>query len=136
MTTLEKIRAEIEQIKPYELPCDKRTPEYIRDMALEIIDKYAEQEPCEDEYIKIPKKALKYRTAGMVFEALSHAQRDVALLPLVTPQQKTGHWIRMKAYEKWECSECSTVFRFTFKEHDYCPKCGAKMVEPQEGEKL
>lgn len=25
-----------------------------------------EQEPCEDEYIKIPKKALKYRTAGMV----------------------------------------------------------------------
>ena len=25
-----------------------------------------EQEPCEDEYIKIPKKALKYRTSGMV----------------------------------------------------------------------
>ena len=26
----------------------------------------AEQEPCDDEYIKVPKKALKYRTAGMV----------------------------------------------------------------------
>lgn len=25
-----------------------------------------EQQPCEDEYIKVPKKALKYRTAGMV----------------------------------------------------------------------
>lgn len=25
-----------------------------------------EQEPCDDEYIKVPKKALKYRTAGMV----------------------------------------------------------------------
>lgn len=25
-----------------------------------------EKEPCEDEYIKVPKKALKYRTAGMV----------------------------------------------------------------------
>ena len=25
-----------------------------------------EQETCEDEYIKVPKKALKYRTAGMV----------------------------------------------------------------------
>ena len=25
-----------------------------------------EQEPCEDEYIKVPKKALKYRTSGMV----------------------------------------------------------------------
>ena len=45
MTTLEKIRAEIEQIKPYELPCDKRTPEHIKDMALAVIDKYAEQEP-------------------------------------------------------------------------------------------
>lgn len=25
-----------------------------------------EQEPCDDEYIKVPKKALKYRTAEMV----------------------------------------------------------------------
>lgn len=24
------------------------------------------QEPCDDEYIKVPKKALKYRTTGMV----------------------------------------------------------------------
>lgn len=30
------------------------------------IIKALEQEPCEDEYIKVPKKALKYRTAGMV----------------------------------------------------------------------
>ena len=30
----------------------------------EVMD--ALQEPCEDEYIKVPKKALKYRTAGMV----------------------------------------------------------------------
>ena len=28
--------------------------------------KALEQKPCEDEYIKVPKKALKYRTAGMV----------------------------------------------------------------------
>ena len=28
--------------------------------------KALEQEPCEDEYIKVPKKALKYRTTGMV----------------------------------------------------------------------
>lgn len=45
MTTLEKIRDEIEKIAPLDYPCDKRTPEHIRDMALEIIDKYAEQEP-------------------------------------------------------------------------------------------
>jgi hypothetical protein len=42
---LEKIKAEIEQIEPYDLPCDKRTPEHIKDMALEIVEKYAEQEP-------------------------------------------------------------------------------------------
>lgn len=38
----------------------------------------------------------------------------------------------MKAYGKWGCSECNTVFRFTFKEHDYCPNCGAKMQESEE----
>ena len=42
-------------------------------------------------------------------------------------EPKTGHWIRIKAYEKWECSECNTVFRFTFKEHNFCPNCGADM---------
>ena len=34
--------------------------------ALLMAIKALEQEPCEDEYIKVPKKALKYRTAGMV----------------------------------------------------------------------
>lgn len=34
--------------------------------AVHIIDETLEQESCGDEYIKIPKKALKYRTAGMV----------------------------------------------------------------------
>lgn len=56
------------------------------------------------------------------------AIEEIKKLPPVNPQEpKTGHWIRMKAYEKWECSECSTVFRFTFKEHNYCPNCGARM---------
>ncbi|MBQ2161277.1 MAG: hypothetical protein II444_05550 [Firmicutes bacterium] len=32
----------------------------------EEIIKALEQESCDDEYIKVPKKALKYRTAGMV----------------------------------------------------------------------
>jgi len=34
--------------------------------ALRFARKLLEQEHCEDEYIKVPKKALKYRTAGMV----------------------------------------------------------------------
>lgn len=31
-----------------------------------VISEWLEQEPSEDRYIKVPKKALKYRTAGMV----------------------------------------------------------------------
>lgn len=34
--------------------------------ALEMAIEALQTEPCEDEYIKVPKKALKYRTAGMV----------------------------------------------------------------------
>lgn len=45
---LEKIKAEIEQIEPYDLPLTKRTPEHIRDMALEIVEKYAEQEQTDE----------------------------------------------------------------------------------------
>ena len=50
MTTLEKIRDEIEKIAPLDYPCDKRTPEHIRDMALEIVEKYAEQAEIQADY--------------------------------------------------------------------------------------
>jgi len=74
--------------------------------------------------------------------ATHYLTRRMQDLPSVTPQPKTGHWI--KWYEQKEddwvveniphckCSECG-------KEYDphlsqfikYCNKCGAKMVEPQ-----
>ena len=59
-------------------------------------------------------------------------------LPSVTPQQKTGHWIYSKAVNTseiiWsECSECKDGERGCAKRMKYCPNCGAKMVEPQEG---
>lgn len=38
-------------------------------------------------------------------------------------------WIRYPKLGKYECSKCGVVFRFTFKEHYYCPNCGAKMEE-------
>jgi hypothetical protein len=43
---------------------------------------------------------------------------------------KTGHWIKKDGYS--DCSECGSHI---VTEWDYCPKCGAKMVEPQESEK-
>ena len=58
-----QLQEEYEKIKP----CKKCAEEH-RQLAewLKDYKRLLEQEPCEDEYIKVPKKALKYRTAGMV----------------------------------------------------------------------
>ena len=45
---------------------DSIQPTTERKKAIKAAIKALEQQPCEDEYIKVPKKALKYRTAGMV----------------------------------------------------------------------
>lgn len=146
-----------------------------------------EQEPCDDEYIKVPKKALKYRTAGMVayntewlknhfdiertvicgaqepssdaisrqavrdtifaecsgtkldidFAKVLLLQRAIKTLPSVTPQPKTGRWIRVDK-DKCKCDQCEVIsFIGVYPNGDknYCPNCGAKMVEPQERSK-
>ena len=119
---------------------NEEAKDYIREWCpydrQEEIIKALEREPCESREavhnLIIP--WLNGYLLDETREALETIDYKIGDLPSVTPQQKTGHWIRMKAYEKWGCSECHTVFRFTFKEHDYCPNCGAKMVEPQESE--
>jgi Pyruvate/2-oxoacid:ferredoxin oxidoreductase delta subunit len=69
---------------------------------------------------------------------------DIRALPPVNPQPKTGHWIEVAKYldgrHEIKCSECeSHIFdrghanSYVVKEkYKYCPRCGAKMVEPQE----
>jgi predicted Zn-ribbon and HTH transcriptional regulator len=55
---------------------------------------------------------------------------------VITPQPKTGEWIFVdKAHEHAHCSECDygDVDLMNGRPHNYCPNCGAKMVEPQEG---
>lgn len=47
-------------------------------------------------------------------------------------EPKTGHWIRVTddaGYLVWECDKCGwqQIFKTNF-----CPDCGAKMIEPQE----
>ena len=51
-------------------------------------------------------------------------------------EPKTGHWI--PTYGNVECSVCGSVkdSRNIGKATHYCDFCGAKMVEPQEGEKI
>ena len=60
-------------------------------------------------------------------------------LPPVTPQQEVGKWVEHKrALEEngylismYECSICR---EWEKKKSDWCPNCGAKMVDPQENE--
>ena len=44
------------------------------------------------------------------------------------PSRK-GHWIY--STDRWKCSECG---RTVLWKEEYCPSCGARMVEPQESE--
>lgn len=69
-------------------------------------------------------------------EGVLEYQTQLSLLPPVTPQQKTGHWIFVdKAHEHAHCSECDygNVDLLNGRPHNYCPNCGAKMIEPKEG---
>lgn len=85
----------------------------------------------------------------LIAEALDVvADLCVKQAPSVNPQEpKTGHWIEHeKGFWSWvnkngerdgwipdyECSECGS--RAWKRETNYCPQCGAKMVEPQESE--
>lgn len=50
---------------------------------------------------------------------------------------KTGYWIFVdKAHEHAHCSECDygDVDLMDGRPHNYCPNCGAKIIEPQESE--
>ena len=76
---------------------------------------------------------------GMVFEALSHAQLNVELLPTVDAAPvRHGHWV--KWYEEvcdsfgvayvphCKCSECGREYDPYDANHmNYCFECGAKI---------
>jgi len=68
---------------------------------------------------------------GMVFEALSHAQRDVELLPTVDAAPvRHGHWKEdPSGYGFWICSHCGFVSEASGADilYRYCPHCGARM---------
>lgn len=44
-------------------------------------------------------------------------------------EPKTGHWIECEDEVKVYCSECKVISDYPT---NYCPNCGARMVEPQE----
>ncbi len=58
--------------------------------------------------------------------------------PINSQEPRTGHWI-VKTYSTkmndtyygYECDQCHKEYNLRT---NYCPSCGAKMVEPQESE--
>lgn len=79
-----------------------------------------------------------------VVDYINGAFKQIKELPSVTPQPKTGHWItEIKSDlrgDMWptnpKCSECGgePYFSKTIYSYNFCPYCGAKMVELQESE--
>ena len=127
MTTLEKIRAELHATAEMHEDGDY----YLRDKWVdEILDKYAEQEPCDD---AISRQAVKEQMIKYGFHAPDMTVTEfVEDLPPVRPQEpKTGHWIETE-YHRWKCSVCREKGMSEWDNiHDvrtnFCPNCGARM---------
>ena len=63
--------------------------------------------------------------------AMQESIDAIRVMPSVTPQEpKTGHWILRNSFLEPKCSECN----YESERYNFCPNCGAKMVEPQESE--
>lgn len=111
-----------------------------KDMAIKAL----EQEPCEDcisrqAVLDIDFKKIILTTA----KPAEMIEQKVKALPSVNPQPKTGHWIlRNDINGEYQCDECgmfSGLSKFDVEEarrklSNFCPNCGAKMVEIQKRE--
>ena len=136
---LDKIRAEILAL-PRELPTDARNM-VRRTRVLDIIDKYAEQEPCDDvvsrQHIIEQYKSCADMLSDEELEGANLVMKLVCNAPTVRPQEQIGHWIIIDDCEQFiaKCSKCGRIedSRMISK-YPYC-HCGAKMVEPQESQK-
>jgi rubrerythrin len=64
---------------------------------------------------------------------LAEVRDKVRALPSVSPQQRTGRWVKdgQGGRYKWMCSNCGTHQRALY---DYCPSCGTRMAESEDKE--
>lgn len=104
------------------MPALKRT--WKDDLCIEIISAI-EQDPCED---AIRRQAVLDLIADYDL-SMGQVVNGIHTLPPVTPQPKTGHWIRQDNTKKplygwYFCSECNSVIGDKPK---FCSNCGAKM---------
>ena len=109
-------------------------------MALDVAIKALEQEECED---AISRQAvidafwkLEVELRPNAIDAILNMVND---MPYVTPQPKTGHWIKVtNGRGGHECDICHE-YAPSYQSGDeyltkFCPNCGCHMVEPQESE--
>ena len=83
-------------------------------------------------------------SAQAVIDALTHKWNGMVTsvfdvinsLPSAQPERKTGKWIPLDDRYPWspwyQCSECGAVRKNVAFMENYCPNCGARLV--QEGE--
>lgn len=65
-------------------------------------------------------------------------KKKIKAIPSAEP--KTGHWIEEDIFDgdvAYRCSECNELFWIESgtpkdNEYNFCPKCGKRLVEPQE----
>ena len=98
------------------------------DRAWELAEVFYEEEPCDD---AVSRQAIMKLKRHNLVEGQFVSLYDIEQLPSVRPQEQTGHWIKKDGYS--DCSECGSHI---VTEWDYCPNCGARMVEPQESEEI
>jgi rubrerythrin len=97
------------------------------DMAIKAL----EQEPCED---CISREQAKSAIRDRFKDLPSRVEINTILneLPSVTPQPKIGHWVRQTDdyHDYYECEYCGIAVGLDDIKN-YCPNCGAKMVESE-----
>ena len=88
-----------------------------------------------------------YVGSGMSMNDFDALWDIVAKMPPVQPNKRIGKWIEDGhnlsdnwIFTGWKCSVCgkhALQDRYDrYLRSDYCPNCGAKMVEPQESEEV
>lgn len=78
--------------------------------------------------ISVPIKALTQEEFNDYIQTLNK------VMDWLEQEPKIGHWIRVTdktGHLVWECDKCGWQQRFNA---NFCPDCGAKMIEPQESE--
>ena len=115
------------------------------DEANRIIDSFdrvtssIKQEPCEDAISRSEALSV-FRPRGITEDVWKQCvvYKKLTALPPVKPQQKTGRWIYIGNGHNGlhKCSECGGKRKMFDGLENYCPNCGAKMVEEQESEEV